>query len=264
MRLKPSTTKPRSLLFLGALLLLTLPAALLFAGSEMEEESFRGSADTDAVLVIYQGLLQDKDGDPVSGVFPFQFHLYRSGMSALPLWSETHYVSVIDGTYQVPLGSTEPLAHRLLSGQRWIGVELLGEGEILRDQILIRPPESSQSGRALAQALSHADSSDFALEAQRARVADNALALDGMTAQEIENLANLALQRLGEHIADPHAHSATARYRIGSDRRTMDSVGGRGGSPYDVRCPPGHVVTGIEGGAGRLVDSLSIICSPLE
>jgi hypothetical protein len=48
------------------------------------------------------------------------------------------------------------------------------------------------------------------------------------------------------------------------ERRVMESIGGQGGGPYDVRCPPGFVVTGIEGAAGRVIDSIRIVCSPMQ
>ena len=69
------------------------------AGDELEQMH-----RDDGVKVIYQGVLQNEQGDPVSGVLPLTFHLYRGEASAEPMWSEDHYVSVIDGRYQVPLG----------------------------------------------------------------------------------------------------------------------------------------------------------------
>lgn len=215
---------------------------------------------SDTVEVLYRGMLQDVDGDPISGLFPLTFKLYRGSMSAEPVWQESHFVSVVDGRYQVSLGRQTPLREHIVTGERWVGIELGGEGEILRDRILVERPEGAGSADAPAagQQISHADL------AERARIADNALALDGMSADDIEELSNLALRRLGEHMADPNAHSATARYRIGSERRVMDRAGGSGGTPYSIRCPAGYIVTGIEGSAGRLLDSITVVCSPLQ
>ena len=220
----------------------------------------------DGIAVVYRGVLQNEAGQPVSGVFPLTFRLYRGAMSAQPLWSEDHFISVVDGRYQVTLGESSPLREHLLSGERWIGIELDGQDEILRDQIIVESPGGSDVAEPDSrQRLSHADVADRAAEAERARIAENAEALDGMTAEEIEDMANLAMQRLGEHIADPDAHAATSGPTIGSPARTADDeAGGTGGTSYEINCPDGHVATGIKGGAGRLVDSITLICSPLE
>ena len=244
-----------------------VPAAVSAEEERDPNEPAAEAVAADSVVVIYRGVLESDRGQPVSGVFPLSFRLYRGSMSADPLWQEQHFVSVVDGRYQVELGRQAALREHLLHGQRWIGIHLGDETEILRDELSIsRPGEDgdvespSASGR-----LSYADVAERATEAERARVADNALALDGMTAEEIEAMAEVALTRLGEHIADPNAHQAVAGPRIGRTRRVMDeSAGGSGGSPYDIRCPENHVVTGISGNAGRVVDRVTVICSPLN
>ncbi len=253
-------------LSLAAVTLIALIPVSSFADDPSDEASAEERRGADNVEIIYRGLLQDEDGAPVSGVFPLKFKLYRGSMSADPLWNERHFVSVVDGRYQVSLGKKNALREHLLVGDRWIGIEFGEEGEILRDAITVETPEGTAAGadRPSGQRLTHADVAEHAAEAERARVADNALALDGMTAEEIEALANLALTRLGEHIADPQAHSVAARHRIGSERRVPDGAGGRGGAHFDVRCPEGHVVTGIEGRAGRLIDYVTVACSPLQ
>lgn len=249
-----------TLLLILGLLLLPFGAA---AEDPQEERPTRSRARAqitgDTVEVVYRGLLQDERGRPVSAVLPLTFKLYRSSMSAEPVWIEEHFVSIVDGRYQISLGLSSPLPDQLLAGERWLGVELTGEAELLRDQITVTRPSG---GRAQARAAVEPVSDDEIVD--RARVAETALALDGMTADDIEELVNLAFLRLGEHIADPNAHAASARYRIGSERVVPTGAGGAGGAHFDVRCPPGHVVTGIEGRAGRLLDYLTVVCSPLE
>ena len=230
------------------------------AHGEDEADELQARPAADGVLVNYHGTLQNQEGQPVSGVFPLTFHLYRGSMSAEPVWSEAHFVSVVDGRYQVPLGARTALGEHLLRGERWVGIELDGETEILRDRINIeRPDDGLDEDSEPGSDVSHSG------VAERALMADDAMALDGMTAEEIEDMANLAMRRLGEHIADPDAHDAVKGPRIGSPSRAADEqAGGSGGSPYDIRCPDGHVVTGITGGAGRLVDNITVVCSPLE
>ncbi len=244
-----------SALFVGLVL---TAGALVYAEEEQAPATQRSpSLLSEPVEVIYRGLLQDERGQPISAVLPLTFHLYRTSMSADPIWTEEHFVSVIDGRYQISLGRQTPLREQLLLGDRWLAVEITDEGEILRDQLTVtRPPGSER--RPAAGGDGHVELAD------RALVADSALSLDGRTAEDIEEIANLALQRLGEHVADPNAHASSARYRIGSQRVVPDGAGGAGGTPFEVRCPPGHVVTGLEGRAGRLLDYMTVVCSPLE
>lgn len=257
--------------FVVATALIAVGSLYAFSPGVSAEESpgegdFGEMPAADNVVVVYQGTLQNAGGEPVSGVFPLTFHLYRGSMSASPLWSERHFVSVVDGRYQLALGHDSPLREHLLQGERWLGIALDGEDEILRDRLSVdRPDGDERDDEAAGSRVSHADVAERATEAERARLAENALALDGMTAQEIEDKAELAIQRLGEHIADPDAHRAVMGPTVGGSYRTMDeSAGGTGGSPFDIRCPDDHVVTGITGGAGRVVDNVTVICSPLE
>lgn len=257
-----------TLIVAAATLCATGPGIFAEERPDSDDAEIREMPAADNVVVIYRGTLQNDQGDPVSGVFPFTFNLYRGSMSADPLWSERHFVSVVDGRYQIPLGYRSELREHLLQGERWIGIDLDGETEILRDRIAVARPDGDESRSepvGSGERVSHADVAERATEAELARVAENARALDGMTAEEIEDMANLALKRLGEHIADPNAHQAVTGPSVGRVRRVMDdSAGGTGGSPFDIRCPDGHVVTGIEGNAGRIVDRLTIVCSPLE
>jgi hypothetical protein len=233
-------------------------------------------SDNDRILVDYTGRLEDQSGAAISGIFHFSFNLYSDSKSAEPLWSETRYVSVVDGSYTVPLGKTTELQREHISGPRWIGVELVGEGEILRDKLTIQSGTAGgddTSDRALSEKTKRwlneaAENSDmtFAEVAKRAVFADRADSAEkvgSLSAEEIERLSNLAMERLGEHIADPDAHGATGR-SLGDQTRVMKQVGGSGGSAYRSECPPGFVVTGIKGGSGDMLDSIAIICRRLQ
>ncbi|MFU8806191.1 MAG: hypothetical protein ACNA8W_20435 [Bradymonadaceae bacterium] len=224
------------------------------------------------VRVEYQGLLQDENDQPISGVFALDFKIYDRSLAATPLWSERHFVAVVGGEYVAPLGTYRPLISTHIEGERWIGIELVGEGEILRDNLMVHEPTTplpaQVAGRGSPGArVTFSDVADRAIEADRARVAESAEKLGDMSLEEIERLSNLALERLGEHISDPDAHSAmgrSGRSGVGTERRVMELIGGRGGAAYDVRCPPGFVVTGVEGTAGRVVDNFRLVCSPLQ
>ena len=85
----------------------------------------------------------------------------------------------------------------------------------------------------------------FAYEADRAHNTD---AVGGLTATEILKMVK----------------ESKTEVTIGGRSRNSETAGGTGGQPYTLRCPKGYVVTGITGGAAAFVDSVSIICSPLE
>lgn len=234
------------------------------------------------IVVDYTGRIQDQAGNPISGVFELRFKLFKAEDSANPAWDETRYVAVVDGDYEIGLGEHRKLRKRQIPESPWIGVELVGEGEIVRDAFevdLSSAEETSDDAsggaisaktRDLLEKAAKDNSIAFADVAQRAVTADTATraeradALGDLSAQEIKDLSNVALERLGEHIADPTAHDAAGGIRIGSERQITESAGGSGGGSYEIKCPKGHVVTGIRGGAGRLIDSISLICQPLR
>lgn len=246
----------------SALLMLAVALCLPTPNAQAQQDLRRPLPD--AVEVRYRGLLQDESGAPISGVFPLEFNLYRDGMAAEPMWSERHYVSVIEGRYQVPLGSEEVLRSRQVDGERWLGVALVGEGELLRDRITIARPGRPGDSEGAGTQVTRAEVADRAIEAERAVIAESADALGELTVEEIERISNLALERLGQHMADPNAHEATARYKLGSNSQVLDAAGGSGGTHFSLKCPPGHVVTGIEGRAGRMLDAITAICTPLQ
>jgi hypothetical protein len=268
-----------------AVLIVTCSAA---AGTALADDDKAGdSGDTsepEPVMIDYQGKLQNADGKPISGVFNLEFNIYESENSAEPDWSERQYVAVADGSYKVPLGRKTDLRRQELDATPWIGIELVGEGEILRDRLTLRKsgvadtgsnpdampsgPDSSKTRDLLEKArntdkMAFADVAERAVTADTAKQAETAEKLGSMNADEVERLSNLALERLGEHIADPNAHDASGG-GLQDKRRVMESVGGSGGVQYERECPPGYVVTGINGGAGRVVDSISLICQPLK
>lgn len=242
-----------------------------------------GSSADRQVVLDYEGKLQDGSGNAISGVFNLHFKLYDDPDAKKPVWNEKQYIGIVDGTYKIPLGRTEKLTRSKLAGDRWIGIELVGGSEILRDKLKVRESQiaaksggsgsgvgvdTSETKKMIEKAresdkMAFADVAQRAVEADKAKVAGTAKKIGSMSAEKVQELSNLALERLGEHVADPNAHQASGG-GLGDKRRVLDSVGGPGGSSYEKTCPPGWVVVGITGGEGRVVDSLAVICKPLK
>lgn len=71
-------------------------------------------------LVSYQGKLEE-DGEPFSGEVSMTFSLYESENAGTPFWNETQTVTVVDGIFNVLLGSVETLPSLPLD-ECWLGV----------------------------------------------------------------------------------------------------------------------------------------------
>lgn len=101
--------------------------------------------------VNYQGLLIDDVGEPITGPVDMVFSLYSDPSGGSPIWSEAHAaVDVLDGVYEVELGSTTALTPELLA-RAAVYLEIEVETEILtpRQRLLAVPyalqAESSNS-----------------------------------------------------------------------------------------------------------------------
>lgn len=226
--------------------------------------------------VIYGGRLQDAQGRPIGGVFPLTFNFYNASKGGRATWTETHFVAVDNGVYAVELGSKRPLPKNVKLDKVWLGVAVTGGAEIVREQLAgasaatapepapsptsptsptspatpqpsPTPPTSVVGVPPAKSSGSYAELAGFAYEAERAKSAD---AIGGMSAQEIKNLLKTA--------------GTPAKPKLGATKRYSEQAGGSGGNPYTLQCPPGYVVTGVKGGAAAYMDSLVLICSPLE
>ena len=93
---------------------------------------------------------------------------------------------------------------------------------------------------------------------------DAVLPADGPQRAQIGVDNEGAGKMIGEHFVKVMNETMGGKSKIGEAKRYTDQVGGSGGRPYTLECPPGFVVTGIRGQAAGYVDQISLICSPLE
>ena len=219
-------------------------------------------ARADGPRVIYTGKLENVDGRPVGGIYPLTFSVYRGPKGGRALWSETHFVAVDNGVYAVELGRQAAFPRGFNPQSAWLGVALKGGAEIVREELSTRADgavateaaqEELRPGRVGAprQAAqgSFADQAGFATEAEHAKRADS---IGTVTATE--------LQQLVKQLQTP----PTAKVKIGAVKRMSATAGGSGGQPFVLECPPGHVLTGIQGRGAVMIDQIQAICSPLE
>lgn len=210
--------------------------------------------------LVYEGKLEDNKHKAVGGVFPLSFSLHRSTRGGKSVWSESHFIAADDGKYVVMLGSRRPIPEKLNVKKLFLAVSLTGGAEIVREKVrpqsvrrdaaevvarpAVAPPVKprEQGGKTV---VDYAESAGLAFEAEHAKVADR---VGRMTETEL-------LEKIREGGGKP---------KVGSSKRYTSSAGGEGGISYEIKCPKGHVVTGMRGGSGIYIDRVQLICSPLE
>ncbi len=65
--------------------------------------------DNVQTFINYQGEVIDQDAIAVSGVLPLEFRIYTSQTSKKAIATEKHFISVVDGKYQLTLGDASPI-----------------------------------------------------------------------------------------------------------------------------------------------------------
>ncbi len=223
-------------------------------------------ASAKSATLVYEGKIEDSNRKAVSGVFPLSFSLHRSTRGGKSVWSESHFVAVDDGKYSVELGAKRPIGGKLKVEKLFLAVSLTGGAEIVREKVqpqqvlrdeapavksALGPTAAKSSAGARAKQVSgksvvdYAESAGLAFEAEHAKVADR---VGRMTESEL-------LEKI---------RSGGGKTKLGSSKRYTSSAGGEGGISYELKCPKGHVVTGMRGGSGIYIDRVQLICSPLE
>jgi hypothetical protein len=133
---------------------------------------------------------------------------------------------------------------------------------------VVREPFQGQAAKAVAKvetpvvttgssshpgSVKYADTAGFAVEADHAKNADR--------------IANLTVEDLIRKVVEEGGGGGGGndKVKIGSGKRYGNRVGGPGGTAeYNEACPKGYVMTGVKGGAGIYLDSIQIVCSPIE
>jgi hypothetical protein len=228
--------------------------------------------------VDYGGELIDGSARPLSGVFALRFKLYQSAGANDALWEEHHYVAVVDGEYEVALGSENPLAPELVDRELYVSVEFMDE-ELLREPLVLRRAAAAGQPLPLEGIITDPDGNltqvTFAQLAERAVVADTAERahdcerLGGLTAAELDRYDELSRrlaeleERMNRESRDPR-ETRGGGAQVGSSTTVLQRIGGDGGQRYTRMCPAGYVLVGARGGAAQLVDSIEFVCAPIE
>lgn len=219
------------------------------------------AAAQDLMQHLYRGELTDPDRAPISGTFEMGFALYENASSTTPFWSETRYVSVVEGMYELALGRAEPLSIDYDGRTLTLAVSL-GPTEILRQEITLEAhiPPALLADEATIRRQTFADLAGRSIYADNVGLAQNCRTLSGTTLGQLDRWRDLdaRLDELRREIRSdvgPTTGDATVE---------LPRIGGEAGNPYEVICPRGYVMVGVSGGAGNLIDGVRPICARLE
>jgi hypothetical protein len=222
----------------------------------------------DARSVAYRGQLMGPDGSPFFGMVRLTFALHREAKGGKPLWSETQFVFVEEGTFLATLGARNAVPDDVRFEGSFVALSVPKGPEFFREALkplrvvttaeFAALKEGAEAPVAVATPVrltttapaaaagggSYAEKAGMAYEAEHARNADR---LENMTLKEIER-----------------ALRERTKPKLGDGQAYADHVGGYGGTPFAASCPKGYVCTGVRGGAGKFVDGFQLLCSPLE
>ncbi len=103
--------------------------------------------------IHYQGYLTDSVGTPFQcdlascdSPVDLTFRLYESVVSGEPLWGEVHQGVVVNqGLFNIILGDTVSLPLAVLTGDRWLGIEVNQQGEMFPRQRIVAAPYALRS-----------------------------------------------------------------------------------------------------------------------
>lgn len=101
--------------------------------------------------ITYQGYLTDTAGIPINGDITLVFSFYDAATEGTLLWLEEQNVLVINGLYNVLMGwdpVDNPFPGNLFNGERWIGVSVGGDAEMVPRQMLASTPFAMKAGDA--------------------------------------------------------------------------------------------------------------------
>jgi hypothetical protein len=100
-------------------------------------------------VLNYQGRLLSEEG-PASGTYRVTFALYPEADGGTAGWTESHDVEVVDGVFNVLLGSLSPLSPALVgaAGELYLGIKVEGDAEMRPRLRLASTPFALRAGEA--------------------------------------------------------------------------------------------------------------------
>ncbi len=92
-------------------------------------------------LISYQGVLNDQNGQPVTGTVNVTFRIYDVGTGGDALWNETQAVQVETGLFNVKLGAVQQLSASVFaSDSLYLGIQVGADTEMTPRQRITAGP----------------------------------------------------------------------------------------------------------------------------
>ncbi len=144
----------KRLIFLSLLVVLMIFTSVAFAQVQN---------DFIPTMINYQGFLTNQNGQALNGLSDITFALYSDSTGvASVVWEETHTgIDVENGLFNVLLGAIDSLTAADLTGERYLGIRVVGESEMTPRMRLASTAYSLQAENA--NMLDNIDSKDFFL-----------------------------------------------------------------------------------------------------
>jgi hypothetical protein len=233
----------------------------LLALTTLHSGSSDAASSSGGLYQRYRGELQDDGARPLSGVFTMTFSFWQHP-SGPAVWRETRIVAVVDGEYEVKLGSINPMPFQFQNSAGELHV-MLESDELTHHafRVSLMRADLDPEEPKLPVPVHLAEVAERAMLAAHADTADNCDRLGGKRLDEIDRFEELLAE-----VARMRAllDSAGGKPHVSSKQVGLPRIGGSTGNRYAVNCPPGSIVTGVEIKGGDLIDSITPTCTPIE
>jgi hypothetical protein len=111
-------------------------------------------------VINYQGYLTDAGGNPLNGDVGITFRIWSAEVGGTELWSESHAaVAVSDGVFTVLLGSSVPITVGVLNGERYLGLTVGTDSEMVPRMKVTSVAYAIRAGYAESVAVGSVDTS---------------------------------------------------------------------------------------------------------
>ena len=135
-------------------------------------------------MINYQGLLSDASGTALNGSYSIEFKIYDSPTGGTVLWSETQTVIVVDGLFDVLLGSVTPIPYSVFDGaDKYLSLKVGSDSEMTPRKRLVSIGYSLRAYEA--DKLDGKDAADFVQSGQENSVSTNMLQDNAVTTDKI-------------------------------------------------------------------------------
>ncbi|MGD8413897.1 MAG: hypothetical protein PVF33_06680, partial [Candidatus Latescibacterota bacterium] len=217
--------------------------------------------------INHQGKLIDDSGDPIDGFVIVHFSLYDVETEGTPIWNEDHGVEVVDGLFEVFLGSEEPFDDVPFSTPLWLGVSV-NDGDEMEPRLpLSAVPYSLRAKRVDASAFAAGNNVSLTNEGDVIRI--SALLPDADTLSSLDALDG---DPTGALIVDTEGRVGIGTGSPGFQLEVVGDVGLSGNTELQGNVTIAGSITAessmelngdliatgnlIAGGAGRLIGDL--------